>query len=793
MNINFINMEKLGSFSKEDLEVKLDKKTLDALEIVLDLENKFKFIDNNNKLLEYQNTNFENYQFILKDFIDEINKSSKIISNCLIELFQNFKDIIVDNPIFLGHKIVFNEETQIIESYTIKEHYCNYLNYVNYLGLKVSNFLKFKDIELYEKFNKVMLFSHSDSCMLNNNELVKYTINTLFDYKPFQDKRARIVLSFGNKLNNLLKKYKDSLDKDLIESLEFFSYKTNFEHDWYINNAKYSNNLFDERIIPKNAQILFYKDQEYEFNVIALDTIKVKKESNTWTYNFICTFDICFYIKKYFIELYTKKDMFSFMCLYKDFLINYNYLHSKNKNDFVQDHPMIKEANLLNDVQERINKFDKRFFYYQEKINEIKEQSNDVLIITRNIKDWCDILSFPEQTKRFFMNKFQKNSEPTIEEFERELNLFVDKVKKEEIKKILNTPEKELLYKNIELIEDFFNTSINHIFSKLYEDEQKVENSIFDLNRFFNKKDNATFHTTLKESLVFDFRNKDIIINESANQLEEEKREKINYLLMNHKYHDYIEIDKDLFSSNSKLSIDDIILLLEKTNNFNFPVLIKSALKFRKLKHYKALGIYFSFSKQLGLDYREGIGSYIHELAHHIDLNTRNYNRNRIVYYLEEYFKNKIHERVNYYMKSEELIARAAEISLVLLLGRYEQYKKFYEKGEINSTTFIKAINESFLKSKYSNFMATLESYKSPEYFDYEGAIMNNDFKGIEYLITYFKSFWSGKPLSHKEENKLPSNTNINYSNENKFVKKSEYSYNNFYRGLFEDKIKLGS
>jgi hypothetical protein len=97
-----------------------------------------------------------------------------------------------------------------------------------------------------------------------------------------------------------------------------------------------------------------------------------------------------------------------------------------------------------------------------------------------------------------------------------------------------------------------------------------------------------------------------------------------------------------------------------------------------------------------------------HEVAHHIDLSSENYNRNRMVNYLYGYFCNKVTDRVEYFLKSEELIARAAEISLLLLLGRYEKFKEMYDKNEIDEVTLVRAVNETFSKTSYSNFMSTI-------------------------------------------------------------------------------------
>lgn len=44
------------------------------------------------------------------------------------------------------------------------------------------------------------------------------------------------------------------------------------------------------------------------------------------------------------------------------------------------------------------------------------------------------------------------------------------------------------------------------------------------------------------------------------------------------------------------------------------------------------------------------------------------------------------------------MIARAAEISLLLLLGRYEKFKEMYDKNEIDEVTLVRAVNETFLK-----------------------------------------------------------------------------------------------
>jgi antirestriction protein len=353
------------------------------------------------------------------------------------------------------------------------------------------------------------------------------------------------------------------------------------------------------------------------------------------------------------------------LLIVKDFLSHYDYLNFKDKNDFNQEHPMIQEANLISDIESIAIKFDKRLSGYVAVLSDIEKTNQEALFVSKPIKEWVDLLNFPDKTKNYFYGKFQTNKEPTIDEFKEVLNDYANSIKEFEINKILDNDAKKEIYKNIKKVRVYFDEVVENILTKIYSSQlEDKDGTSLDISRFFNKRDIATFHTTLKESIVIDCRlQNDIVINEAAKKLlNDDKLKTLTNVLCQSKYHDYIEIDKDIFDKESVLTVDDIINLIEKTNSFNLPVNIKTALKFRKLKQYKATGIYFSFSKQLGLDFRDGFGAYMHEVAHHIDLSSENYNRNCMVNYLYEYFCNKITDRVDYYLKSEELIARAAEI-----------------------------------------------------------------------------------------------------------------------------------
>lgn len=790
-----IDALKLEQYSKDELEKLYNPKTMKQIELLYELDGKISLISNA-MLLDYQNTNFENYPFIMKDFIHEINKSTDIIIDAIIEVLSNCKEIIVDEPTVLEHKIILNEELSLLQSIDIRNLYVKYLNEVNQKALVVRNYLKSINSGLLNKFERYALFVNNyndeSKCLLEEGRLKEITVDNIFQFNKYQAKREAIVLNLGDEIKKILGKNRASMNNETINSLKFFSYDTNEEYNKYFNELYYSINLFDEKILEKKSQLFFYElDDNQKFEVVGKDIIKGTKKSTEWTYEFICDFNIDYYIKKYLVEQYTKKDMFSFMCLYKDFLSSYNYINFTNKNNFNQKHPKIMEANLLHEVNAVAKRYKDRLQHYYDILVQVKEESKGYLIITKGITDWVGILKFPEPTKRIFINRFSNNQEPTIDEINSFLNEYGNKIIESEVKKVLDTDEKEQTYSKIKRVLKFFDDAIENIYYKLYYIDIVDEGGSGSLiNKHFTKRDRATFQTTLKDSLVFDLRKENLIVSENTSKLLDKYTiERLVELLKEHKYHDYIEIDSEVLLKDNTMTVDTIIAMLEKINMLNIPVPQKCALKFRKLGNYKASGIYFSFAKQLGVDYRIGMSSYIHELAHHIDLNTKNENRNTMLMKLHDYFDYKIDYRREYYLKNEELIARAAEVSMILLLGRYEKYKEFYDNNEINEITLYNAVISAFEKHKFSQLMGDKDTYSRVEYINILEVFKSRNFELIDFILVYFKSFWGGKEISKGELKRFSSNSQIEYTNENKFVKKNEYSYKRFYRNLFEDRI----
>ena len=292
--LKIINIDKLNENNLEELSSKLSKKTIEAIQILVEFENS-PSIRLNSALLEYQNTNYENYQWILKDFINEVNISTNMITESIKEVFNNAKEFIVDNPNLFEHIISYNKDSNIIESESVKEYYLEYLNYVNELGHKASNFLKLYDFELYAEFNKKMLFSPGSRCMIDaNNQLVKYDKDVIYK-DSYKEKRASIIVDYGKRIHSLIERYKDFIDDEILKALEFFSCPDGKNRKWYINSSLYASNLYDEKIIPKYAQVHFYNIGQINFDIVSLDSVKVTSKGRTFSYSYACSFDISYY------------------------------------------------------------------------------------------------------------------------------------------------------------------------------------------------------------------------------------------------------------------------------------------------------------------------------------------------------------------------------------------------------------------------------------------------------------------------------------------------------------------
>lgn len=797
INTKLINHIELNKYSLLDLEVLLNKKQLAALQTLITFEKNQNLL-HNKYLLEHQNTNKENYHFILKDLIADINKTSALIIDSLKTLHSLNINLLEEDLTLIGHKIHLNESTGNYESYTIKDLYVEYLNSINKKAFTLKKYLDnlLHNKSLAERFTRYAMFCEESAniesdynCCLENGELVKINLDNMFNYSKFQSKREAISLKLGDELKTI-RKTTFSIPEDVDNAISFFSNRKR-----HFNNMYFSVNLSDEKIIDKKSSVLFYEVNNTKFEMVVPGVLKVLKKSMNFNYNWNESFEISYYIKKYLIETYTKKDFFAFMCHYKDYLRRFVYFMKDDRQSaYNHEHPAIKETQLMFEITNDLDKYESRYNYYYDKLQNVYDKES-ALFVNKNILEWNALLQFPAATYNLLQSKCSSGSkELEILEVLAFLNEITTKNIDTFIKSKQRSVDETLLFENLEKVENYFDEVVEDIYNKLYiEDEANVEKLLdLDISRFFNNRERASFHTTLKDSLVIDFRNE----KENHNKAIQKKIEegdmqiiKLVELLKTHKYHDFLEIDINSTKKDSKLNILELINVLELINKFNFAVPQKCGLKLRKLKHYNATGIYFSYFKMVGIDYREGISAYMHELAHHIDLNTSNSKREALIDVLYKYFSHRLNLRRDYYLKNEELIARAAEISLLLLIGRYKQFKEFYDRGEINEATLIKSIKSTFEKSKYSKCMVSWNKYKSLEYIDVENQILDKKFFLLDTLVAYFQSFWSGRVIN-EENNKILSSITKGTNNENKFVKDNEYSYKYFYRNLFSLKIE---
>jgi len=777
-----IDKKKLkDSYTKEELEKKYNKTHIEVLTYLIDLEENVKLLENSN-LLNYQNTNYENYAFIIKDLFKDVNKSTSTIIESIIILFKELKEFLVTEPMLCGVKISYDEEKNIIINESVIPNYIKYLNNVNYQLSVIRNYLKNvnKDIDLLEEFDNIV----KDDYFLD--EITKDNL-----YKTrLHSVRHTINMLLSKKLNSILKK---SLETEVYEAINFFVK----EDERVFSNNYISSNLADEKIISKESLVFYCEIEDIiKFEIIAPNSFNQRKNSYTYKNDWFPDFEISYYVKKYLIETYTKKDMFKFMCISKDFLFTYAYKNmNEEKKRYNQKHPSIIESNLANEISKKTEIVKDRYLNYINILKDVKKEEN-TLFLSKNINEWITILNLPNKSQFKFKEILKDSKEPLLEDVLNAINNITSNGMKYLINTILDDNDKIKIYKNYEKAEYFIYEAVEAIYTKLYTiDNMESNNTKIDYNSFFKKRDRANFHTVLKDSLVYDFRDEVLKINSNVEEFERSTEEntkisnELKEILKTHKYHDYIEIDKDALKKDSKININKLIELLKLSNKYYFPVSCKSAIKLRKLGNYNAKGIYFSFSKNIGLDFRYKHETYIHEKAHHIDLNNINSNvstRKKIYSLLLSYFNHRIHTRREYYLSIEELIAHTAEVMLILLIGRYKQFKEFYDRKEINEETLIYSIKKTFEKSKYSLCMGSWDYYKTFEYINIEEEILNNNFNFLDILVEYYYHFWKGDLSSINKKRFSSIQAAVN---ENKFFSKKDYSYNYSYKDIYNINI----
>lgn len=791
MTSSLLNHQFICSLSEERLnQLKLDKKFQNAYECIAQFENEatLSFFEN---ISNHQNTNRENYEFILRDFISDVIKSTSSITTSLIYLKSNqeTEKFLLDEPLLIGHKILIDLKHERISSLTIPKLFKSYTSTIKEQCIILKSYIESNNkISVKDKEECLSIFKSAVNAKEDKTEII-YGSSSKKQYSDFSTV-PYIVSNIGIILDKVRKSFVN-LRPEVTAALNYFSYDRNTQTNKSILSTVYhSVNLYDEKLIPKKSKVYFLENDGNKFELIANDCCNITKRGASSNYNWNCDFDMSYYISKEIISTYTGKDFFEFISTYKDYCSRY-VIAQGHTEEYNMDHPLVKESFLFKEINSDIKKYKKRYIQYFNLIqNEVDKNGNNLFSkndFSYSLDQWQGKLFFPEQTfKVISMNvRHEKLINP---------NRILDEVNKlliNGINTIFNKYEKQSgkasqRIKNIETEENFMNDAVVSILNRVYISNESTSED----KNYFKFRDRATFHTTLKNSYVFNFRNGKKYLNELAIEESQKSIEfsKMVNIMRTHKYHDYYELDSSFNTNESQLQIEDMIKLLEASNNLNIPISIKSGFKLRKLGNYKANGIYFSHTKLMGLDYRKGKNSYIHEKAHHIDLNTENENRGKIIVQLKKYFHQRITINKKYFFKSEELIARAAEIAILLISGNYQTLKTSLFMGNIDTEYFIHKLKADFLSSEYSNCMESWNTYGcSQEYINIEELITEKNFRLLDMVYEYFTPFWTGK----KESSELAEifNSIENENNENKFKSNSHHSYNYFYRDIY--KLKL--
>jgi len=197
-------------------------------------------------------------------------------------------------------------------------------------------------------------------------------------------------------------------------------------------------------------------------------------------------------------------------------------------------------------------------------------------------------------------------------------------------------------------------------------------------------------------------------------------------------YINAIELDSDT-------SLKAVIDILQKTEDLKLNIKEQFCLKCRKLGNYNANGLYLPRQHIAAVDITNP-SALIHELTHTADIS----NPELFNHKLREELINKVKKRIdvndlsvknklNYYLNSEEVIARLGEISYILNKNGYnsESMEIFVEKVKLQE----KEYNSDFL-----NIAKPINHYldKSNIYFNFDKMTSKDLMEIKEYFTSYF-------------------------------------------------------
>lgn len=658
-----------------------------AFNILQDVDNGI-YLLYKDALESIQNTTLENYPTMIMAFISDVQNSAKLLIDSILNLYKTdkLKGLISQEFTLFGHKIRIDEkEGRLIDETALEEFFV----FMNKIAIP-------KAITLVDHIRQ----NYRNITFQSDN---KKFFDSLYKDSPYPElpinKENFIDAAFHPVyVGGLLRETVEWLDKSKLnhqvaEAAAFFLRR---EFGSIFNGAYFSQNVHEFKFIPKGGRLYPYDTPDgKKGRVLALNGFKMSKKSGPIVNRKISLdFDASFFIQQKILEYACKSSFDVFIGAARDFLAKDLYRRSPKKRS---NGNMITENYLA-----------------------VAEECDNKIAQVRQLYDKC-VIGLLQEANSPEINK-QKLSQ---------LNIIARK----QIEAVLQRYLKNELFVQHQQEEMYLKKCFDLILSLYYQNPggpaQKSSFVHFHIDR-------ATFHSNLAFSYVFDYRERATTkFSDGTNILfsSENKSLELMHAIERHRFHDFVEIDPELFRG---VGVDSLIDFFNATNNLPLPVFHKCALRFRRLGNFHASGIYFSHSKTMGVDLRYCFSAYIHEMAHHIDLSRKFVNRAKMISVLYGYFSPRITKNRKYYLNNEELIARAAEIAMLLRVGNYRLHK-----GHTNPKEIIERTRKSFEQSDISQFMKSWDDYAtSDEFIAIEEEITKKDSDLLNTLEAYFSEFW---------------------------------------------------
>lgn len=209
-------------------------------------------------------------------------------------------------------------------------------------------------------------------------------------------------------------------------------------------------------------------------------------------------------------------------------------------------------------------------------------------------------------------------------------------------------------------------------------------------------------------------------------------------------YVDAVEVDKD---TDPKA----FLAMLDQVKDCKFNITNPVTLKSRKLGVYNATGLYYPHEHIVAVDVKNPAAG-IHEMIHAVDFNNDNISHSRQRFNIARALRGRIDKdllastvsksRYGYYLSTEEIIARAGEITYL-----FEKYD-FNPKDESYEEFKERVVDGQTMNDAYDlNLVKNIEKYENNANIYFNFTTMEQD--AVEVLREYYKSYYR---INHADE-----------------------------------------